>query len=103
MLTKQFEKPFGEYSHLARIFLVLKFIHIVKKVKENKDKQKKRKEKKKKCPRKCPDNCHTGMNTPERCQHIPHIILFCKHLFEVKHNNKTTTKQNLDIVVVFLR
>ena len=42
MLTKQFEKPFGEYSHLARIFLVLKFIHIAKKVKENKDKQKKK-------------------------------------------------------------
>ena len=48
MLTKQFEKPFGEYSHLARIFLVLKFIHIVKKVKENKDKQKKKENKRKK-------------------------------------------------------
>ena len=52
MLTKQFEKPFGEYSHLARIFLVLKFIHIVKKVKENKDKQKKKKIKEKKMPSK---------------------------------------------------
>lgn len=52
MLTKQFEKLFGEYSNLARIFLVLKFIHIVKKVKENKDKQKKKKIKEKKMPSK---------------------------------------------------
>ena len=84
MLIKQLEKPFAEYSHLSRIFLAPKYIYKVKKKKKEKKKRKKRK---KKChPWKYPYNHHMEINKPERCQHIPHIILVGKYLFQVKHN-----------------